>query len=144
MSSDLENLLRQHIVASPLATGLGITLESFARDRVGVRLPYSAAVTTMGDLVHGGAISALVDVAATAAAWSAADLERGPRGTTVSLTVNFLTGARSEDVVATAQVVQRGRSLVVCDVGVTGRDDRPVARALVTYKLDHAKPEGTR
>lgn len=139
MNDDLEAIVTQHILGAPLAASLGLRLEQFERDRLSVRLPFAPAVTTLGDLVHGGAISALIDVAATAAAWSAADLARGPRGTTVTLTVNFISGARSEDVIATAQVIQRGKSLVVCDVTVVGKDERLVARALVTYKLDHAR-----
>jgi acyl-coenzyme A thioesterase PaaI-like protein len=37
------------------------------RNRVVVRLPFRPELTTVGDLVHGGAIGALVDVTATAA-----------------------------------------------------------------------------
>jgi uncharacterized protein (TIGR00369 family) len=107
-----------------------------APDRVQVRLPFRPEVTTVGDLVHGGAIAALVDVAATAAFWTGADLARKPRGTTIGFTVNFLAPARGCDLVAEARVVQRGRSISVGEVTVTGAGGRAVARALVTYKLD--------
>jgi acyl-coenzyme A thioesterase PaaI-like protein len=33
--------------------------------------------------------------------------------------------------------VQRGRTICVCDVQVEDAGGRAVARALVTYKLDH-------
>ena len=94
-------------------------------------------MTTVGDLVHGGAISALVDVAATAAVWTAADMARNPRGTTIGFSLNFLAPARGRDLTADARVVQRGRTICVCDVQVEDAGDRAVARALVTYKLDH-------
>ncbi len=77
-----------------------------------------------------GAIAALIDIAATAAAWSRADLARAPRGTTVSLTVTYLAAARASDLTATARVVQRGRSLLTCDVAVAdGSGGKPQAAA---------------
>jgi len=89
----------------------------------------------VGDIVHGGAIASLIDTAATAAAWSRADLGKPVRGTTVGFTVNFLAAARGQDITATAKVIQRGRIICVCDVEVRGLDGASVARALVTYKL---------
>jgi len=137
-------IIAEHIAGAPLARLLGVALERVEPDTVVVRLPFRPAVTTVGDLVHGGAIGALIDVAATAAAWTGADLARAPRGTTVGLTINYLAGARGEDLRATARVIQRGRSLIVCEVAVAGAE-RDVARALVTYKLDHAgAPDGGR
>ena len=133
-----EELVRQAIVASPLATLLGTQTELVVEDRVRVRLPFRPEVTTVGDLVHGGAIAALVDVAATAAFWTGADLARNPRGTTIGFTVNFLAPARGQDLIAEARVVQRGRSISVGEVTVEDAEGRPVARALVTYKLDQS------
>ena len=49
---------------------------------------------------------------------------------------------RGQDLVATARVIQRGRSLVVCDVDVHAKDGVHVARATVTYKLSAPAPEG--
>jgi uncharacterized protein (TIGR00369 family) len=131
-----EEIIRQAIVASPLATLLGIETVEVAPDLVRVRLPFRSEVTTFGDRVHGGAIAALIDVAATAAFWTGADLKRNPRGTTIGFTVNFLAPARGAELIADARVVQRGRSISVGEVDVTVVDGRPVARALVTYKLD--------
>ena len=137
MASDLEPVLRDAIVGSPLGRLLGMELVDAADDRVRVRLPFRAEVTTVGELVHGGAIGALVDVTATAAAWTRAELARGPRGTTIGLSLNYLNGAKSRDLVATGTIVQRGKSIVVCEVAVDDDAGAAIARALVTYKLDH-------
>jgi len=137
MTPDLEQIVRTAVGGSPLAGLLGIRIETVEPELVRARLPFRPEVTTVGDLVHGGAISALVDVAATAAAWTGADLDRQPRGTTIGLTVNFLAGARGGDLIATARVVQRGRSIVVLEVDVADAAGGAVSRALVTYKLDH-------
>ncbi len=131
------SILRDVVVGSPLGRLLRLELADAAPDRVVVRLPFRAEVTTVGDLVHGGAIGALVDVTATAAAWSHVELARQPRGTTIGLTISYLNGARGTDLVATGTIIQRGRSIVVCDVAVADADGGAVARALVTYKLTY-------
>jgi uncharacterized protein (TIGR00369 family) len=131
------SILRDLVVGSPLGRLLGLELADAAPDRVAVRLPFRAEVTTVGDLVHGGAIGALVDVTATAAAWSRVELARQPRGTTIGLTINYLNGARGSDLVATGTIIQRGLSIVVCDVAVADADGSAIARALVTYKLTY-------
>ena len=133
-----EEIIRQAIITSPLAALLGAETVDVSPDRVRVRLPFRPEVTTVGDLVHGGAIAALLDVAATAAFWTGADLTRNPRGTTIGFTVNFLAPARGVELVADARVVQRGGSISVGEVSVEGPDGRAVARALVTYKLDQS------
>ncbi len=128
-------VVRATIVHSPLSELLGLEIDAIEADRVRIRLPFRAKVTTAGDIVHGGAISALVDTAATGAAWSAADLSANPRGTTIALTVNFLAAARGQDIVADARVIQRGRTITVCEVAVEGVNGNRIASALVTYKL---------
>ena len=130
-----QSLVRDVIVGSPLGSLLGVRLVSCEADRVQVRLPFRHEVTTIGDVVHGGAISGLVDTAATAAAWSGADTAEQARGTTIGFTVSFLAAGRGQDLVATARVIQRGRTICVVEVDVEGADGARVARALVTYKL---------
>jgi uncharacterized protein (TIGR00369 family) len=137
VSPDLEPILRDAIAGAPLGRLLGVELLDATLDRVRTRLPFRPEVTTFGDLVHGGAIGALIDVTATAAAWTGADVSRGPRGTTIGLTVSYLNGARARDLVATGTVIQRGQSIVVCEVAVDDDAGTAIARALVTYKLSH-------
>ncbi len=130
----MEDLVRSLIVGSPLGRLLGFEIEQVEPDRVRVRLPFRPEVTTIGDLVHGGAISALVDTAATAAAWTGAEPTEA-RGTTIGFSLNFLNGARGETIAAEARVIQRGRSIVICEVDVGSASGQAIARALVTYKL---------
>ena len=118
---------------SPFGRGLGLRLEHIENDRARVVLPYDESVTTYADIVHGGAVSTLVDVAATAAAWSAAEPTDTPRGATIGLSVDFLRAARAGDLEADARVIRRGRS-ICCEVDVR-LDDALVAKGLVSYKL---------
>jgi uncharacterized protein (TIGR00369 family) len=119
---------------SPFGSGLGLRLEHIEKDRARVVLPYDESVTTYADIVHGGAVSTLVDVAATAAAWSAAEPTGTPRGATIGLSVDFLRAARAGDLEADARVIRRGRSICFCEVDVRLGDEL-VAKGLVSYKL---------
>lgn len=133
------SIVEGFIVGSPFGRELGIVTEAVETDRVRLRLPYREAVTTIADMVHGGAIAALVDVAATAACWANPAVEPTARGTTIGLTINYLNAGRGQDLIAAADVIQRGKSIAVCDVTVRGADATVVARALVTYKLSGGK-----
>jgi uncharacterized protein (TIGR00369 family) len=137
MSHPMTDVVRGAIVGSAFGRLLGMQLEDVAGDMVKVRLPFRDELTTIGSLVHGGAIAALVDVSATAAAWTKADLARSPRGTTIGFSLNFLQGAVGSDLVATATIIQRGKSVQVCEVDVRNASGDSCARATVTYKLDH-------
>jgi uncharacterized protein (TIGR00369 family) len=127
------------IVGSPYGKLLGITSEAIEADRVRVRLPFREAVTTIGDMVHGGAIASLVDVAATAACWASPAVDPTSRGTTIGFSINYLNAGRGQDLIATAEVIQRGRAIVVCQVSVRDGAGVEAARATVTYKLSGGK-----
>ena len=135
MAEPNADIVRSLIVGSPFGALVGLRLEEVGRDLVRVRMPFRPEVTTIADVVHGGAIAALVDVAATGAAWAGAEGGPGARGTTIGFSVNFLAAGRGQDLVATARVLQRGRTICVIEVAVAAADGGAVARALVTYKL---------
>lgn len=130
-------LITQFLLHSPFVGHLGMELREIEDDRALLALPFSEEVVTIGDVVHGGAVSALIDTAAMAASWSAIEFEgEPPRGTTVGLTVDFLAAARAQELLAEARVLRRGSSLCFCEVKVTGAGDGAlVATGLVTYKL---------
>ena len=136
--SSLEPLIREFIVGGPLGKLLGMSVEALEQERVAVRMSFRPEITTYGDVIHGGAIASLVDVAATAAVWHGADADKVRRGTTVGFTVNYLAAGRGKDLIAEGNVISRGKSLCVCEVKVcgAGEDGALVASALVTYKID--------
>lgn len=126
-------LMREFIPGSPFAALLGIEVERLEADLAVLVLPDRPELATMGTVVHGGALATLLDTAAMAAAWCTPDPPASLRGATAALTVTYLAPATGQ-VRATASVLNRGRSLVTLDVtAVCG--DRPVAKALVTYKI---------
>ena len=132
--------IEKGIVLSPFGKLLGFETERVEVDHVRVRMPFRPELTTVGEVVHGGAIGALIDVAATAAAWASPAASLQGRGSTVGYTVNFLAPALGRELVADARVVQRGRSLSICEVAVADGEGGAVALALVTYRLSLPKP----
>jgi len=129
-------LARGWLENSPFVAHLGIRLEDLEPDRARLAMPFTDALPTLGDVVHGGAISSLIDTAAAAAAWSGAEVPERPRASTVGITVDFLAPARGQGVTADARVVRRGGTgLCFCEVSVSAEDGTEVALALVTYQL---------
>jgi uncharacterized protein (TIGR00369 family) len=89
-------VITQFLQHSPFVLHLGMGLESIEADRARLAMPYRDELATIGDVVHGGALSALVDTAAMAASWSARDASGPLRGTTVGLSINFVAAARGQ------------------------------------------------
>lgn len=125
----------ERIATENFAAELGIELVESEHDRVKVKLPYDAKLGI--GRIHGGAISALIDVAATAAFWATPMVNPKSMGATVGLTVNFLKLAVRTDLWAEAIVRRRGGTLCTANVTVTDGQQNEVAIAVVTYKLTH-------
>jgi uncharacterized protein (TIGR00369 family) len=129
-------LARSWLENSAFVGHLGIRLEEMDPGRAVLAMPYGDALPTLGNVVHGGAISSLIDTAAATAAWSGAEVPQRPRASTVGLTVDFLSPARGQGLKADARVVRRGGTgLCFCEVKVLADDGTEVALALVTYQL---------
>ena len=129
------DIIRQWLRTSPFVGYLSIELVALAPGTATLRLPYDKTVTTIGSVVHGGAIATLIDTAGAAAAWSDAEVPTNIRGTTVSLAISYLAAAEDEDIQAVARVLSRGRSLVYLDIEATTASGKAVAKGLATYKI---------
>ena len=126
-------LVQAFIPHSPHARALGITIEEIEADRAVLAMPFKEDLVTMGDVVHGGAISSLIDTAATVAAWATDEVPESPSGATVALSLNFISAARACDLRAEARVVRRGRKLSFCEVDARDPEGTLVANGIATY-----------
>ena len=127
------DVVAQFVPSSPLAVHLGIRIQSLDPDAAVLVLPFADHNVTIGDVIHGGAISALADTAIMAAAWSS-DEDAGPGGSTISLSIDFAAPASNTDLRARAEVYRRGRTCF-CTVTVTADDGSIVASGLGTYRF---------
>ena len=124
---------------APYNASLGIRVESVERDRVRIRVPFKNEISNPGRALHGGVAASTIDVAGALAAWTGfeprPDLESG----TLDLSVNYLAAAIGEDIIATAEVLRRGKELVYSDVDIRNDAGKRIAKGLVTYRVfDHA------
>jgi uncharacterized protein (TIGR00369 family) len=129
------DVLAAYVEHSPFASHLGLQADTIEPDHVRLSMPFQEQLVTVGDVVHGGAISSLIDTTATIAAWSGLQSLDNARGTTISLTVSFIAAARGRDLIADARVVRRGKTVCFCEVHVGDGQGTTVAQGLVTYKL---------
>ena len=128
-------VIEAFIPNSPHAAQLGIRLASIGADEAVLELPFKAELATMGEVVHGGAIGALIDTAAMAAAWATDEVPEKLAGSTVSLSVNFASAADGVDLRAHGRVTKRGGRLSFCEVTVTDPAETVVAHGIATYRF---------
>ncbi len=138
MANDYSTSLLR-VAGSPLAVHLGLESVSSTRDKATLRMAFAEHNVTVGNIVHGGAIAALADAAATAACWATDLITKDSRGTTIALNINFLNAALGSDLLAEAEVIQRGGSVCIAVVNICDDSGREIARATATYKLSHAR-----
>ena len=128
-------IIEAFIPNSPHAAELGITVTSLGTDEAILELPFKPELATIGQVVHGGAIGALIDTAAMAAAWATDEVPESVAGSTVSLSVNFASAASAVDLRAEARVAKRGGRLSFCEVSVTDPEGGVVAHGIATYRF---------
>jgi len=130
--------LRQRFEGVPYHASLGVRVEAVEADRVRIRVPFTDAIANPGRALHGGVAASAVDIAGALAAWSGVDARRALESGTLDLSVDYLAAAIGEDIIATAEVLRRGKELVYSDVDVRNDAGKRIARGLVTYRLfDH-------
>ena len=135
MSSRDFSALEARLIGRGFGQFIGAKVDHVEDGFCRLRLPYKPELSRGDDLIHGGVIATLIDKAGTAAAWSFSDIPDNARGATVGLTVNFLQGAQSCDLIAEGTVVRRGGTITVADVEVKDDAGDLIAKGPVTYKL---------
>jgi uncharacterized protein (TIGR00369 family) len=128
-------IIEAFIPNSPHVAELGIRVISIGSDEAVLELPYKPALATIGNVVHGGAVGALIDTAAMAAAWATDEVPENPAGSTVALSVNFAAAADGVDLRAEGRVASRGGRLSFCEVRVTDPQGAVVAHGIATYRF---------
>ena len=127
--------LAELMVQTPFISSLGVVLDRYEHDDVLLRVPFRDDLTNDGIAYHGGVISAAIDTAGAAAAWSNHDFDKGTRASTVSMSVQYVGAARSSDLVCHARTVKRGKELIFTEITAVDADGRVVAHGLQTYRI---------
>jgi len=118
---------------SPVGALLGIEVVETGEGEATLAMEAGLRHANRGGPVQGGVITALADT--TTAFAFMTTLEDGASTTNIDLTINFLRPVFDDDLVATASVVERGRTvgLVECDVRTAA--GKLAARLSTTYMV---------
>jgi uncharacterized protein (TIGR00369 family) len=142
--TDIIRIARQFIEAIPHARALGMRFESLGDGKAVISMPYDARF--VGDpvtgVIHGGAVSALMDTASGAAVMCH---PTGPASTaTLDLRIDYFRPATpGQTITARAECYHVTRSVAFVRVTATDDDDtRPVAAATGAFTLD--RPRGAK
>jgi uncharacterized protein (TIGR00369 family) len=113
----------------------GMTVERWDEQGVEIRLPYDDGFTANDGYLHGGMLATLIDAAGCGAVAAGHDYNNGSRVTTVSMSVQYLSFAQREAVIARASCTKRGRMLQFAEVDVMTAAGRLVARGVLTITV---------
>jgi uncharacterized protein (TIGR00369 family) len=117
---DLEAIVRENFSRQGALKIFSAELLSVGPGQCRIRIPYSERVTQHLGYFHGGVIGLAADVAGGMAALSLC--EAGVEVLSVEYKINFLAPARGVAIVAAAQVVRSGRTLLVTRMEVNSID----------------------
>jgi uncharacterized protein (TIGR00369 family) len=118
----------------PFANLLGIEIEHAGRGQARLRLPFRPELRNRRGAratIHGGAIASLIDTAAAVALFS----EPIEHGATISMSINYLSAGGERDLLASARVRRRGRTIASINVEVHDEADNLIADAILTFRV---------
>ena len=131
--SRMTELVREMLGRHGMLVTLGARLLRASPGEVEIELPASPHISQQNGFVHAGAVSAIADSAAGAAAWTM--MPQGSDVLTVEFKINLVAPAAGERLVASARVIKAGRTLTLTEADVhafTGETKKLVAHLVAT------------
>ena len=123
-----ESRVRASFAKQRVMSTIGAILEDVSPGKVSIRLPFRDDLTQQHGYLHAGVIAAVADSACGYAAFSLmpADAEV----LSIEFKVNMLAPAKGDAIVARAEVIRAGRTIMVCRADVyssLGAEEKLVA-----------------
>jgi uncharacterized protein (TIGR00369 family) len=125
----------------PFNRHCGIEVRRWDAGSVELYLPYAEALSAHAGIFHGGVVSALIDTTGSGAVMAGHDFAKGSRLTTISLSVQFLSVAPGEDLLAVGRCIRRGRGVHFAEVQARGTaSGKLVATGQVAVSISGERP----
>ncbi|KAB6717767.1 MULTISPECIES: PaaI family thioesterase [Roseobacteraceae] len=138
MTEERTKIARQFIEALPHCRALGMKLDSIGQGEAEIFMPYSEALIGDPDtgVIHGGAVSALMDTCAGASVMS--HPKSGPATATIDLRIDYMRAAKpGATITAHAICYHMTRSVAFVRVSANdGTSDVPVAAATGAFTVE--------
>ena len=111
-----EPRVRESFARQAIMQTFGALLEDIAPGRVSIRLPFRDDLTQQHGFLHAGAIAAVADSACGYAALTLMPANAGVLS--IEFKVNMLAPAKGDAIIARAEVIRAGRTIMVCRADV--------------------------
>lgn len=104
-------------------------------------LPYADELSAHTGIFHGGVVAALLDTTASGAVLAGHDFTKGSRLTTISLSVQYLSVAPGEGLLATGHCTRRGRGVHFAEAQACGATSgKVVATGQIAVNIAGERP----
>lgn len=113
----------------------GFEVVDFTPDVVRIKAAFRPELSAHEKIFHGGVLATLIDSTGSGAVIAGHDYSLGTRLTTVSMTVQYLSAAPGEDIVAEGHCTRRGRSLNFAQVVVSSESGKRLAEGMLTVSI---------
>ena len=125
----------------PFNEHCGMEVRRWDAEAIELFLPYAGMLSAHDGIFHGGVVSALLDTTASGAVMAGHDFSKGSRLTTISLSVQFLSVAPGEGLLATGRCTRRGRSVHFAQAQACGAvSGKVVATGQVAVSISSERP----
>lgn len=114
---------------------LGVRVLESAADRWRIELPYKEENSNPGKQVHGGVVASAMIVAAELAALAGTGHGANVAAGIVTANVAYLASAVGEAILASAEVLRRGKELRYLRSEATNPEGKPLGTATVVYRV---------
>jgi uncharacterized protein (TIGR00369 family) len=137
MPADLLSVTRERAQDNLFWRYLGVIVDDAGEGWVRLRVPVKDGLrNAAGAPVHGGVLSALVDMAIGGALGTTHDNAGGGVGqTTLDMNVSFLSAAGDGELVAEGRLLRRGRTIAFGEARISDGAGKLVAVGRATYML---------
>jgi uncharacterized protein (TIGR00369 family) len=130
----MDAAVRARFDAVPYAVSLGIALQEATAQRIVLCLPFKEENANPGRVLHGGVTASMIDAAGALAGAAALGAAADWEVSTLDLSVDYLAAAIGEELIATAEVLRRGKELVYSSVDVRTDAGKRIAVGLSTVR----------